>query len=73
LGKAMINFKGIESFNVTFDTNGRIWIEQYNNDKKDVHQVSFTLEQYEGIDKFIRNNYLDILHSWNSGVESDDE
>ena len=69
----MINFKGIESFNVTFDTNGRIWIEQYNNDKKDVHQVSFTLEQYEGIDKFIRNNYLDILHSWNSGVESDDE
>ena len=69
----MINFKGIESFNVTYDTNGRIWIEQYNNDKKDVHQVSFTLEQYEGIDKFIRNNYLDILHSWNSGVESQDE
>jgi hypothetical protein len=73
LGKAMISFKGIESFNLTYDTNGRICIEQYNNDKKDVHEVRFTLEQFDAIEKYIKKNYFEIVHAWNSGVEFEDE
>jgi len=54
-----------------FQTNGRIFIEQYDENHKDMARCYLSPEQFMAIQHWFFNNRDEINSSWNMGVEDD--
>jgi hypothetical protein len=68
LEKAM-NLKSTKSANVSFNNQGKIVIEQWDDNLNHPVMIFLTLDQLEAIDTWVFRNKTDIELAWNNGVD----
>lgn len=61
--------KGSASIRVDMTDSGKICLEQLDDTIGEPAFVYLTLEQFRAVEKWVADNYLDIVEAWNSGVQ----
>jgi hypothetical protein len=64
-----MNLKSIKSANVSFNSQGKIVIEQWDDNLNHPVMIFLTLDQFEALDTWVFRNRADIELAWNSGVD----
>jgi hypothetical protein len=64
-----MNLKGTKSANVSLNNQGKIVIEQWDDNLNHPVMIFLTLDQLEAIDTWVFRNKTDIELAWNNGVD----
>jgi hypothetical protein len=68
-----MELKATQSLHVDYLSNGHICISQHSYELGKIVDIFLTLEQFKAIEKWVNENYLEILGAWNGGVADDSQ
>ena len=64
-----MNLKGTKSANVSFNSQGKIVIEQWSDDLNQSVTIYLTYDQFSAIENLVFKNKDEIELAWNDGIE----
>jgi hypothetical protein len=68
-----MKIKGSQEVSIGYQKTGRIFIDQYDQSKKDIVTIFLTPEQFRAIEDWFFRNQDEIDSAWNMGAENDPE